>query len=67
MIPRIAHQWETLAYYLDFTLLSDRYIIHEKKKTDPEACTIEMIKIYKSNHRKKATYRLINFLVVSYI
>ena len=53
---KIAHQWETLAYYLDFTLPLIA-IIHEKKKSDPEACAIEMIKIHKSNHGKKATYR----------
>ena len=55
LVPRIAHQWETLAYYLDFTLLQIA-IIHDKKKSDTEAYAIEMIKIHKSNHRKKATY-----------
>ena len=56
MVTRIAHWWETLDYYLDF-LSSLVTIIHEKKETDPEACAIEMIKVYKSNHGKKATYR----------
>ena len=42
VVPRIAAEWNTVAYYMDFEITEIK-IIKEKCREDPEKCCIELL------------------------
>ena len=51
VVPRVAHEWETLAHYMDFEI-SGINIIKNKCRDDPEKCCGELLERW-FQHRYK--------------